>query len=436
MKSLMNPTLNTIWVFMKRNTLDAEPNFVAFGILLTFGYGVYYFAWHNVTIQPYESMPIRLVAILLCFCLALKDFWPQKLKSILPIYWYITLIYTLTFFFTFMLLKNGTHSLWPMNSMIALVFLVLLTDWISATFIISLGVSIAWVAYILTTPNPQIPDNLEGLIFTYIPILLAGGLFVNKKEKIHKEKLKSIAEVGVTIAHELNTPLATLTMGTSYLKKNLPLLLEAYHTAQSAKLPIPIFSENRLLKFENLPDAMEREIIGISTFIRMLLLNADPLLAQNKDDIFSINDCIDEALSRYILSDENRNLIQWKKENDFYVKGKQLLVTHIFFNLIKNALHYISVSEKGPDTGYIQIWLDHGKSHNKVYFKDTGTGIAKSNLPHIFDQFFSKTTHGTGIGLTYCKAVMKSLGGDIVCESKENVYTLFILVFPKYRPND
>jgi signal transduction histidine kinase len=436
MKSLMKSTLDALWVFMKRNTLDAEPYFIACGVLLTLGLSADYFLWHNVTIQHYENIPLRTIAIILSLGLAFKNYWPSKLKAFMPIYWHITLIYTLTFFFTFMLLKNGAHSLWPMISIIALVFLILLTNWITTTFILFIGVSIGWIAYIATTTYPQAPDNLEGMMFTYIPILLAGGLFVRQKEKIHAEKLNSITEVSMIIAHELNTPLATLTIGTSYLKKNLPYLLAAYQTAQKTPLPVQTLNEARLQKFENLPDAMEREIIGASTFIRMLLSNSDPSIAQNMDDIFSINDCIDEALSRYILSEENKNLIHWKKENDFYVKGKQLLVTHLFFNLIKNSLHYISVSGKAPDVGYMEIWLDHGKSHNKVYVKDTGTGIAKSNLPHLFDQFFSKTAHGSRIGLTYCKRVMKSLGGDIVCESKENVYTLFILVFPKYRPDN
>jgi signal transduction histidine kinase len=48
----------------------------------------------------------------------------------------------------------------------------------------------------------------------------------------------------------------------------------------------------------------------------------------------------------------------------------------------------------------------------------------------IFDHFFTKTRHGTGVGLAYCKMVMEDLGGDMTCESVKGEYTHFILHFP------
>jgi hypothetical protein len=94
MKSLMKSTLDALWVFMKRNTLDAEPYFIACGVLLTLGLSADYFLWHNVTIQHYENIPLRTIAIILSLGLAFKNYWPSKLKAFMPIYWHITLIYT------------------------------------------------------------------------------------------------------------------------------------------------------------------------------------------------------------------------------------------------------------------------------------------------------------------------------------------------------
>jgi signal transduction histidine kinase len=50
-------------------------------------------------------------------------------------------------------------------------------------------------------------------------------------------------------------------------------------------------------------------------------------------------------------------------------------------------------------------------------------------LKHIFDRFFTRTHHGSGIGLTFCKMAMEAFGGDITCESVEGDYTLFVLTF-------
>jgi signal transduction histidine kinase len=102
-------------------------------------------------------------------------------------------------------------------------------------------------------------------------------------------------------------------------------------------------------------------------------------------------------------------------------------VIHVFFNLIKNSLYYLKRAEKGS----VHIWIENGIKNNTLHFQDTGTGIPPENLPHIFDQFFSTESNGTGIGLAFCKLVMQSMDGNIECVSELGKYTEFILTFPK-----
>lgn len=71
------------------------------------------------------------------------------------------------------------------------------------------------------------------------------------------------------------------------------------------------------------------------------------------------------------------------------------------------------------------------KNLNILIFKDTGKGISKENISHIFRKFYSRTKYGTGIGLSFCKMVMESLGGEIKCKSQEGKFTEFRLCFPK-----
>lgn len=417
-----------VFSFINKNAFEAEPHFLPFGIIAGIGFASYYFIWHNLTVQPYENAFLRLVAVFLCLGLTLKKFWPKGIHFFLPIYWYVSLTYTLPFFFTFMLLKNGTSTLWPMNTMIALILLILLTDWISMIFILEIGILLAWILYLITTTNPQLPDNISGLIVTYIPVILAGAFFVYKKDKIHEEKLRSMSDIAASIAHELRTPLATLSMAVDNLKETYPRLIEAYKLAKQNNLPIYLIKERYFQKLEQGFSSIETETRSAFTFIDMLLKNVNPDINEGVTGVFSITDCVNKALERYPFSIEQRILIDWNTEgvNNFNIIGNEILLTHVLFNLIKNALYYISVARKGK----IKIWLEKDEIYNRLYFKDTGSGISEDALPHIFDRFYSKTYHGAGIGLTFCKMVLESMKGMIVCESKEGSYTLFILSFP------
>jgi signal transduction histidine kinase len=109
-------------------------------------------------------------------------------------------------------------------------------------------------------------------------------------------------------------------------------------------------------------------------------------------------------------------------------------VVHVFFNLIKNALFFV---QRHGD-GTLELTADAWKGKGVVEVTDTGTGIPASLQPRIFDRFFSSDTssQGAGIGLSFCKTVMESIGGAIQCTSQEGEYTTFRLVFPAVKEHD
>jgi signal transduction histidine kinase len=109
--------------------------------------------------------------------------------------------------------------------------------------------------------------------------------------------------------------------------------------------------------------------------------------------------------------------------------GDDILFTHVLFNLLKNALYYIRAASKGE----ISIWCEQNEKFNILHFKDTGLGMDKEVLEHIFERFFTRTRHGSGVGLAFCKLVMQSFGGDIICDSVKGEYTDFTLSFPKIK---
>jgi PAS domain S-box-containing protein len=240
-------------------------------------------------------------------------------------------------------------------------------------------------------------------------------------------KLDGMTLISAGIAHELRTPIRAIKSSAGSLKRYLPELLEGYKLAREAKLPVSYINPIHRNALEDNFDVIESEAQLAFTVIEMLLVRL------NKTDkglqelsVCSISGCIEEALKRYPFDTDELEKVHWARDQDFLFKGNELMMVHVLFNLFKNAFHHIKAVNKGN----IQCWVTQQQDMNQLHFKDTGQGIAANALPHIFDQFFSKTTHGTGIGLSFCKRVMHGFGGDIICHSVEGEYTEFVLSFP------
>ncbi len=98
-------------------------------------------------------------------------------------------------------------------------------------------------------------------------------------------------------------------------------------------------------------------------------------------------------------------------------------------NLIDNAIKFT------PSGGNVTVSLS--ETRDSVIFKvtDSGVGIAKSDLPKIYDRFFraerSRDTPGSGLGLSLVRAIVTFYDGDIDCKSKPDSGTVFAVTIPK-----
>ena len=106
---------------------------------------------------------------------------------------------------------------------------------------------------------------------------------------------------------------------------------------------------------------------------------------------------------------------------------------HIITNLVSNALKYT------PEGGRVEITtgvMDNGKMFS-IRVKDTGIGIEKEHLDHLFDRFY-RVEHqlspgGTGIGLALTKEMVQLLKGTISVESIKGEGSEFTVLLPVTR---
>jgi two-component system sensor histidine kinase HydH len=63
--------------------------------------------------------------------------------------------------------------------------------------------------------------------------------------------------------------------------------------------------------------------------------------------------------------------------------------------------------------------------------RDTGAGIDKQNLEHIFDPYFTTRQAGTGLGLAIVHKIIEAHGGEVRVESEVGHGTTVTLLLPK-----
>jgi signal transduction histidine kinase len=203
---------------------------------------------------------------------------------------------------------------------------------------------------------------------------------------------------------------------------------KGYDLALKAQLFESNLDPDVLNYLKTAPNSLTKVTYAANTFINMMLMKVNlENIKHNELRVLSVAEVVNESINLYPLEEEEKKLLHIDLSNDFLFTGDATLFTHLIFNLLKNALYYVKAARKGQ----IDIWLEPGEKTNCLHFKDTGKGMPTEILNNVFSAFYSKTRHGTGVGLALCKLIMKEFSGDIQCKSVEGEYTHFIMSFPK-----
>jgi signal transduction histidine kinase len=105
----------------------------------------------------------------------------------------------------------------------------------------------------------------------------------------------------------------------------------------------------------------------------------------------------------------------------------------MFLNLVSNAIKYTQSGGKI----YLSGWAD--RKDAVIQVRDTGRGISKDYLPHIFEKFYrvpgsENTATGTGLGLSICKRIIDAHGASIEVDSVLGEGTTFTVRLPTLGP--
>lgn len=119
------------------------------------------------------------------------------------------------------------------------------------------------------------------------------------------------------------------------------------------------------------------------------------------------------------------------------ITGDRDRLKQVLINLISNAIKYT------PQGGEVTLTLGKSGENARLIVRDTGQGIPKEDLPHIFERFYraekSRTRSkagGFGLGLSIAYWIINHHGGQIEVDSAEGKGTTFCIYLPLQKPPD
>ncbi|MDR2514019.1 MAG: HAMP domain-containing histidine kinase [Christensenellaceae bacterium] len=214
----------------------------------------------------------------------------------------------------------------------------------------------------------------------------------------------------------------------------------ASHELKTPLSAIKVMAES-LLSLETIDEGHAREFLeDINGEVDRLNLIVQDLLTLVRFDgrqlplqkeYLSLSELVFNTVAR-LAQLARRAGVEIKLELDeaLYVEGDALRLSQAIYNLVDNAIKYTK------EGGRIWVSLRHEGQNVVFTVRDTGIGIPKAALSHIFDRFYrvdkarSRATGGTGLGLSIVQNIVRVHDGEILVDSAEDEGTAFTVILP------
>jgi len=220
-----------------------------------------------------------------------------------------------------------------------------------------------------------------------------------------------IKEMSDNIAHDLKSPITRIRG-----------IAEVSLTAGST-----------LKEYENMAAGTIEECDRLLDMINTMLIisKTEAGVSPIEDREVDIAQVVREACDLFRLPAEDKGVaLTCLTPDRFQIHGDIRLIQRMLANLVDNAVKYT------PANGQIEVSVETaGGQVVAISVKDTGGGISAEDLPHIFERFYrgdpSRSQPGTGLGLSFARAIARAHGGEITVESTLNKGSAFTVVLPK-----
>ncbi len=265
--------------------------------------------------------------------------------------------------------------------------------------------------YVLTIRvlPPWYASNIALVLYA---LLLIAAVFSCARWYREHLRTKNRLQMGVILAnitHELLTPLSVISATIYKLKGQAPQYEDDYEVMDS-NISRTTRLLRQMLEVRKSQAGQLRLLVSkgdLATFVRNACESIRPMATQRK---VSLELSVPESGGKTAWFDADK-------------------MDKILYNLLSNAIKY------NREEGRVAVTLSLSKDEATITIRDTGIGMSKDKLKHLYTRFFDgdyrkQNMPGTGIGLSLTRDLVRLHHGSIQCESVEDEGTAFTVTFP------
>ncbi len=239
----------------------------------------------------------------------------------------------------------------------------------------------------------------------------------------HAEKMAELGSLVAGIAHEINTPLASISSNTDMLALSIEKIRNLAGTVRDGAAPAEELAETLSIAEESLRtsriacDRILKIVGGLRSFARQ---------EQCRPQRANLIEGIESTL--VLLAHETKGRIEIVKD---YAELPEIeclpdQLNQVFLNILVNATQAI----EGRGVIRIRTWTEGGSL--RIAITDNGKGIPADVIARVFDSGFTTKGigAGTGLGLSISRRIVEAHQGRIELESEPGRGSTFTIVLP------
>ncbi|XXX81837.1 ATP-binding protein [Sorangium sp. So ce134] len=219
------------------------------------------------------------------------------------------------------------------------------------------------------------------------------------------------------LSHELRTPLNAI-LGWSHIANRVP------EDAATVKRALTVIQRNTAVQLRVIEDLLDvSRIVTGKLRISVSIVDLGEILSSALDNVRPAADAKRIALTLHIDDSARRTA------------GDPARLQQVAWNLLSNAVKFT------PEGGKVDVWIERAGGQGRIVVRDTGQGIARDFLPHVFERFRQEDTGttrkhgGLGLGLSLVRYLVEAHGGTVTADSDgEGRGATFIVTLPFREP--